>query len=338
MSESFKAQVGLDWRTAEIEHYREVRDLLGGDGTGNELTANTGNITGYQVKTGGLYNINDQVAIFGNAGYVSKVPIFDGVIDDVGGNINDDPHNEAFLSMEAGAGYRSRDRRLSVKLNIYNTEWRDRTVTRSIILADGSDGLINLIGLDALHQGIEAEVTYQPFDLLRFNGAAAIANWKYTDDVTGTFRPDDRSSEVEQFDYYLKGLKVGDAPQTQFSYAVSIFPAEGVYLQVVGKTFSNHYSNFDPRGRTDPTDRTQSWKAPGYTVIDLHAGYDLPLSSLPVKIQIFTNVFNLFDTVYIQDALDNSRFNGFDGDHDADDAEVFFGLLRTFTLGFSVTY
>lgn len=29
-SETFKGTVGIDWRTAEIEHYREVRDLLGG--------------------------------------------------------------------------------------------------------------------------------------------------------------------------------------------------------------------------------------------------------------------------------------------------------------------
>ncbi|MCC5024120.1 MAG: hypothetical protein J6386_15615 [Candidatus Synoicihabitans palmerolidicus] len=31
MNESTDVTVGVDWRTAEIEHYREVRDLLGGD-------------------------------------------------------------------------------------------------------------------------------------------------------------------------------------------------------------------------------------------------------------------------------------------------------------------
>lgn len=397
-------EVGVDWRTAEIEHFREVRDLLGGayfidtsndfadaqrglgdkiaynfsntvdwagtfvqgeytqgpvsaygmlgvstikygytnhfldDGTGHELTAETDNIIGYQVKTGGLYNVNDQVAVFGNAGYVSKVPIFDGVIDDVGGNVNDNPHNESFLSFEAGAGFRSRDRRLSAKLNVYSTGWSDRTVTRSIILSDGTDGLINLTGLDARHQGVEAEVVYRPVALVRFNASGSLANWKYTNDVAGTYRPDDRSSAVEQFDFYVKDLKVGDAPQTQFAYAVAVFPTEGLYLQAVGKTFTNHYANFDPLDRTDPDDQAQSWKTPGYTVFDLHAGYTLPLQSIPVDLQIFGNVFNVFDKIYIQDALDNSPFNGFDDDHDADDAEVYLGLPRTFTLGFKVTY
>ena len=31
LSSSIKLQTGLDWRTANIEHAREVRDLLGGD-------------------------------------------------------------------------------------------------------------------------------------------------------------------------------------------------------------------------------------------------------------------------------------------------------------------
>ncbi len=42
MSETLKFQVGIDWRTAEIEHTREVRDLLGGEYypfTGNEFDA-----------------------------------------------------------------------------------------------------------------------------------------------------------------------------------------------------------------------------------------------------------------------------------------------------------
>ena len=50
------------------------------------------------------------------------------------------------------------------------------------------------------------------------------------------------------------------------------------------------------------------------------------------------NVFNLFDNTYIQDAVDNSRFNGFDGDHDADDAEVFLGYLRSVNFGIQISH
>jgi hypothetical protein len=56
------------------------------------------------------------------------------------------------------------------------------------------------------------------------------------------------------------------------------------------------------------------------------------------NVRLFANVFNVLNSVYIQDAVENSRDNSFDGDHDADDAEVFLGLPRTFNLGFEVGF
>jgi len=53
---------------------------------------------------------------------------------------------------------------------------------------------------------------------------------------------------------------------------------------------------------------------------------------------VFAHVFNALDAVYIQDAEDNSRFNAFYNDHDADDAEVFFGLPRNFNAGFTIRF
>ncbi|MDZ7776661.1 MAG: hypothetical protein U5L09_14140 [Bacteroidales bacterium] len=50
------------------------------------------------------------------------------------------------------------------------------------------------------------------------------------------------------------------------------------------------------------------------------------------------HIFNLLDEVYVQDATDNSRYNGFDGDHDADDAEVFLGLPRMINAGIRVNF
>jgi hypothetical protein len=48
---------------------------------------------------------------------------------------------------------------------------------------------------------------------------------------------------------------------------------------------------------------------------------------------IFAHVLNLFNKTYILDAIDNSSFNGWDDDHDADDAEVFLGLGTRFNVG-----
>ncbi|HEX7117501.1 MAG TPA: TonB-dependent receptor [Longimicrobiales bacterium] len=418
VSEPLSVQFGLDWRTAEIEHYYEVRDLLGGDyylasgdndfwpaagvqlGLGDkfnyfntntvdwfggfaqgeyttgkftaygmggistikysytdhfrrasdnpadpayddEYFIETDNIWGFQVKGGGLYNVSDQVDVFANAGYVSKVPIFDGVIDDGTGELVPDYDNEIFVAFEAGTNFRSRDGRFAGKLNLYRTTWTNRTITEGSRLPDGTDGLATLLGVDAVHQGVELELAYQPIDLVRFDVAASFGDWAYTNDPNGTFRPDDDPDNVTPYTFYVKDLKVGDQPQTQLSYTASLYPVEGLYLQAVGKTFANHYAYFNPVSRTDPDDRAQSWKVPGYTVFDLHAGYDLPLGNSPVQARIFANVFNVLDELYVQDAVDNSSFNAFRDNgytHSADDAEVYIGLPRTFNIGISIQY
>lgn len=412
VSEPLTVEVGLDWRTATIEHYREVRDLLGGDfyrcnsanrcgssefwtgddevrglgdkidynfdntvdwfggfaqgeyrqdgvsaygmvglsnikygytnnfvagDDGNPLTSESDNILGVQIKGGGLAAMNDHVDLYANLGYVSKVPIFDGVIDDRAGITNVDPKNEKFYSVEFGA-YWNPDPILSAKLNIYSTKWVDRTFTRGVQLQDGSEGLINLTGLDALHKGIEVEMAYQPFTMARLDVGASFGDWRYTNDVSGTYRPDARVDDVANFDFFIDNLRVGDAPQTQLAFGLTVFPVDGLDVQAVVKHYANHFSDFDPFSRQNPIDRAQSWRAPNYQLVDFHINYDLPKTGLPVDIQLFAHLFNALDEIYVQDALDNSRFNSWDQDHDADDAEVYLGLPRSFNFGTRVTF
>jgi outer membrane receptor protein involved in Fe transport len=248
---------------------------------------------------------------------------------------NDDPKNEKFTSFEAGATYRSRSTPITLKGNVYYTTWKDRASTSRFFDQNGEDYFITLTGLDQRHMGIEAEAAWQPSELFRVDLAGSVGAWKYTDDVDGRYSPEGADTTFT-YDLYIDGLKVGDAPQTQFAYGVMVFPTTGLFLQAVGKSYFKNYSDFNPFGRTDPTDRTQSWQVPNYSVFDLHAGYDLNLPQVGSRVRLFANLFNVFDKVYVQDALDNSSFNGFDFDHDADDAEVFMGLPRTFTLGVQI--
>ena len=418
------ANFGIDWRTATIEHYREVRDLLGGQfyndcfrgcssdfwseaqgnrrlgekinyynendvnwlgahlqaeksslagsyygmvgvsrisydftdfftrgPSGGMLQLSSGGLTGYQIKGGAVRNLGPEWSVYGNAGLVSKVPIFDGVIDDNRGILNPDPTNETFTSFEAGTRFRSLNRMFSFDGNIYFTQWNNRTRNLFIrnLLGDNQDGLVNLLGVDARHMGIELEGAFQPTDYMRFDGALSYGDWKYTNDPKGTFKPDDRQAETEEYNFYLNGLYVGDAPQFQVAYALSIFPAGGVYAQLVGKTYGKHYADFDPFGRTSDVDAgVQSWRPPGYTVFDVHTSYRLPedlSAAFGGNVRLFLHVFNVLDGVYVQDARDNSAFNGYRdaaerergrGSHKADDAEVFLGYPRSLNFGFQI--
>jgi hypothetical protein len=415
-------EVGVDWRTAEVEHYREVRDLLGGtayndcnygcssdfwneaagdglrglgdrinynnqntidwiggyvqaekatqqgslygmagwaqnsytfedcfkdDGTGNPLVLESGWISGGQIKGGASYNLTDQVSVFGNAGFVSKVPIFDGVIDDNNGVKNEDPKNEKFLSFEGGMTYRSLDRALTFDVSLYHTKWTDRT--RTVYDPDlfGLDngGLVSILGLDARHMGLEAQAAYQPNDFLRFDGAASFGMWEYLNNVVGQYKPEDQASPTVTDTLFIKDLKVADAPQSQLAYAVSVFPIQGLYVRGQGRTYWRHYAEFNPANRTDRAEEgIQSWQVPGYTVFDLHAAYRIG-DMIPAwrggDVRIFANVYNILDELYISDAVDDSSYNGYHDDndhHDSDSAEVYLGLPRTFNLGFEISF
>ena len=424
-------EFGIDWRTATIEHYREVRDLLGGDyynrcfssgcdsdfwdpdegegqrrlgdkfhyhnendvnwiglhlqaektsrggsfygmagwsrniynftdfftkdADGDSLQLSSGGLTGYQIKGGAMRNLNPEWSLYGNAGYVSKVPIFDGAIDDINGVLIENPKNETFLSFEAGTRFRSLNRRFSLDANLYFTQWNDRTGRRFVRASSDEDenAVIRMLGMDARHMGVEVEAAYQPADFMRFDGALSLGDWKHTDDITGSYTSD-IADTTWAYNFYVKDLYVGDAPQFQLAYAVSLFPSGGLYLQFVGKTFGKHYANWDPFSRSTDIDAgVQSWRPPGYSVFDFHASYRLSQEmSAPFggNVKLFIHGFNITDAVYVQDATDNSRFNGyFDADeltrgpnesrlgsHKADDAEIHIGYPRSFNFGFRI--
>ncbi len=409
VNENLVTNFGIDWRKAEIEHFREVRDLLGGtyyfadhsdfwtpeekkrklgdkldyyftntvdwlggygqgeykkgpisaygmvgysvikyshtnhfrmDENGDELFVATDWIGGGQAKGGASYRIREDFRIFGNVGFVSRVPIFDNVINDRTATKAENPKNEKFTSIEGGVDYAALGGKLALKANLYYTLWTDRARSVGVINPDGSEGIIFIGGLDEQHAGFELEVAYEPIPLIRLDGSVSIGNWKFVDDVSAVYKDYTHGgAEDVSYNLYVKNLKVGDAPQTQFALVGTLRPVHGFQAQVVFRHYMQNYSNWDPFTRTDPDDRTQSWQAPDYNVLDFHAKYDLPFTFSGMHIQFFGHVFNVLDELYIQDATDNSRYNAFgEKKHAADDAEVFFGLPRYFNVGFKLSF
>jgi len=409
VSKSLTTSFGIDWRTAEIDHYREVRDLLGNDffhwsgndfdsgtdyyktlgdkidynntntvnwlggyvqgeytknkitiyGTagysmikydfvdhfsmdesGGKVTAETDWIAGYQFKGGASFRASDQVHLFVNGGYVSKVPIFDQVIDDGNGEVVEDPNNEKFISFEAGINTSLAKNRVNISFNGYFTSWTDRAQTIGVINSvTFEDALVRLDGISSTHFGAELEGSWQPARCIRFNAAASFGVWEYTDDVSGTYIPDRSDpSTTETYNYYLKDLKVGDAPQTQIVVGLTIFPVPGMQAQILMRSYANYYSQYDPFDRTDEEDKEQVWKIPNYTLVDVNFAYRIPGQIVGMDVTVFAHVFNVLNELYVQDATDNSSYNAWTGDgknHAADDAEIYPGLPTTFNVGFS---
>ena len=412
VSEELEGQFGIDWRTAGIEHAREVRDLLGGDyyvdfaddnapdgkvvRLGDEIAyfnSTTvdwiggfvqGNyetekvnlygmgglssikysyqdhftvdnevikadaISTFQVKGGGLYRLNDGLSVFGNAGYVEKPPIMDNVIY-YDGTVATDPANEKFISTEAGLNYSGR--KAAVKVSAYNTDWLDRNLVKSVETGQGSSGdtdLIFLKGVNQKHQGLEIETKLMPHEMVEIDLVASFGKWKFDGDADGTYQEQEYNDDNQvigvqttEYSYALDGLFVGDMPQTSYIFGLTLKPVKGLRLQALYKTYDKNYSDWSPAAREvdeDGADRTQVWEAPGYSKLDLHASYDLP-SVGGLDLTLNAHIFNALDEVFVQDAVDNSKYNGY-GDklHLPHNAEVFLGTPRYANIGLTVNF
>lgn len=405
-----KVTAGVDWRTATIDHFREVRDLLGGDyylptadqasdfwadganthlGLGDKLdyfNTNTvdwlgaflqgqyeqGPITafgvygassvdysyrdhfrkatsggeflldpsakkGQQLKGGVQYALSSGLKVYANAGWVSKVPNFDGVINDVSGVLVH-TNNERFTSYEVGARYTTADRKVNVSASYYYTLWRDRTVSS---VNSQADTITYLRGVNSDYSGFELEGSWVPTRWFRFDAAASIADWTYQNDVPAQVIDISSGAELPSSGtIYIRDLKVGDAPQTQFAYSATLFPMDGLSLKLEGRAYMRYWADYTPDSRRSASDRGQPWEIPSYQLYDLHVNYRLPTFNRHFDASVFFHVFNLFDKTYVSDATDNSSFEAISTapSHSAQRAEVFFGPPVTFNLGVKLTF
>jgi len=304
-------------------------------------------ISALQFKTGGLYKLTQAMDAFVNFGYVEKVPILDNIIDDVNIALAPDPANEKFISTELGLNYSSWSGVWAAKVNLYNTVWKDRNVIKTVQAGAGSSGdtdLIFLTGMNQLHRGLEFELAFQPVQKLRFDAAFSYGHWSYTDDASGTYKSQDGTVSAD-YTYAVKDLMVGDMPQTIVAFTTSVFPVKGLAVQGVVNYYDRFWADWSAGDREisagqDP-DRAQSWQVPSYWKADLHTSYVLPLKLRGLTIKAFLNVVNVFDAIYVQDALDNSPYNAFTADgknHKADDAEVFLGTPRNWNTGLQINF
>ena len=285
--------------------------------------------------------VGEQAKVFMNVGNVEKVPILDNVIDDNNGTISTDPLNETFTSLEAGLKLRSDDGSMWGNVNFYNTQWKDRNQVKYVASgsSDGADAMVFLTGVGQSHQGVELEANAQFNDMFSLMGAISFGKWEHDGDASGTYKNYD-TGEQAKYDYALDGLRIGDQPQWSVVLGPTLTPMEGAKVQALWGKYARHFAAWGPSSReydgTDAdADRNQSWETPGYSKVDLHAYYDLNVSGYDLT--LFLHVFNALDAVYVQDAVDNSGYNGYysneTGRHNAMSAEVFLGAPRYFNAG-----
>ena len=279
---------------------------------------------GFGVKGGANYNLTDNHNVFANIGYFEKAGGFDAVFlsyDNEIDNINEDAENQKIFSAELGYGYRNDN--LSFNVNLYRTQWDDRTFTDNFS-ANNVDYFVNLLGVNALHQGIEFDAVYRASDELTLTGMLSLGDWTWTNNVEDVQIFDDSQNPVgDPYNLYIKDLKVGDAAQTTAALGLDYELMDKTHFTVDYNYFGDYYADFEPNNRTSASDTDQSWKAPDYGIFDASIRYGFKFGEFDTTLTARMN--NVFNTEYIADARDGNN-------HMANSATVWYGYGRTFNI------
>ncbi|VAW21863.1 TonB-dependent receptor, partial [hydrothermal vent metagenome] len=255
-----------------------------------------------------------------------KAPIFTSVFPRFNNvDINTNAENEKIFSAELGYGFRGE--KLAANINIYRTQWNDRTLTRTFQNPDGTFGSANILGVNALHQGIELDFTYKVPNLT-VTGMLSLGDWTWANNLENIQIFDEEQNLVNTVNMYIEGLKVSDAAQTTAALGLDYKLMEKTHFTVDFNYYDNLYARYDPNDRGTPG-APQAWKAPAYTTFDMSLRYGFKIGDLDTTLTGRMN--NVFDTQYIADATDGAGSV-------AQTALVWFGFGRTFNISAKIRF
>ncbi|MCT4049751.1 TonB-dependent receptor [Elizabethkingia anophelis] len=273
------------------------------------------NKTGYIVKGGANYNIDEHHNVFFNTGVISRQPQFNALFPS-NQNVYKDAKNERIFSIELGYGFKSRY--VDVNINAYRTQWDDRFITRTFnaTTADvanfpqlklGNTYFYNALNVGQLHQGVELEAKARPFANLRLRGMLSVGNWKYKGNADFNIIDVLSNQEVPGATgiINIKDLKVGDAAQTTASIGADYNITKAFSIDANWEYYDKLYAQFNPINFLKPEMREKGVvKLPSYNLFDVGAAYKFTIDqkrSLTLRV----NVYNLFNKYYISELSSN---------------------------------
>ncbi|AVR44965.1 TonB-dependent receptor [Christiangramia fulva] len=293
---------------------------------------------GYGIKGGANYNLSNRSNIFANVGYFSKAPFLNNVFLNTTGSTeaNKDAQNEKVFSAEIGYGFRNSN--LKADINVYRTTWIDKAITGSYSNPTNRDVRLfyNILGVNALHQGVELNFSYNLTNDFKFSGMLSLGDWTWTNNVSAILKDENgeplyldpgTKTQPMTVDVYSEGLKVGDAAQTTFALGASYKFAETSTIYVDYNYAGDMYASYYVSGRTEPG-LGNTWKAPAYGLLDLGIRHDFDFG--PFDASLYGRINNALNTEYVSDA--NDQGNGFHN------ALVYYGPGRTYSVSLKLKF
>ena len=282
-------------------------------GPGSEYTTSGWKwLPGFTVKAGGNYNLTEYTNAFVNLGYLSRTPVFRNVVDfsnELASNIV----NEVILSTEIGASYSRYP--FSVNMNAYYTDWNNRPL-QSLLRFETVEGdlvFANINSMSARHMGWEVDGAWEINRNFTLEGYISLGDWRWTSSEDNLVLLDDRTGQpyLDQLGqpatvtYDAQGVRVGDAPQHQYSLSLK-YTHKDFYLRPRYTLFDKYFADFDPFSLNGENAGRQSWQLPTYGLLEIHAGYNFDWGTSNFDIRL--SLFNVLNTTYINNAQNNDAF------------------------------
>ncbi len=273
-----------------------------------EKESKTINKTGYNIKGGASWAINDQHVIYVNAGKYSRQPFLDNLFTNYSDETEitgDDVANEEIVGFEAGYRFEL-NKNLQVNLNAYYTTWENRFLSAGgeYTAPDGTlyDQVSYLFtNIAEVHQGLELEVKWHPTADLTVHGYGTVGKWEYDGKTPVRIRDNTNQTLITTLETNLKETKVGQAPQTTAGLGLDydIIPHK-LKAYVTWNYYTDFYGFVDVEDAAFATlegDVYQPEKLNSYSLFDLGASYRLNIDGN--RFVIAGNIYNLLDHDYI---------------------------------------
>lgn len=297
--------------------------------------------SGYNIKGGLSYALNDNHGVFVNAGLYSRQPFHDVVFVGNSNQVSAGAENEKVVGMELG--YKLSGARLAANVNLYRTAWNNRVETQyfrdgDVATLNGTD--YNIVGegfintkKDQLHQGVELDFSYKVSDAFKIKGFGSVGNWASNGDAVATLFDDNINlvdTEILSGENSIDGQKVGGAAQTSFGAGAKYRITDNFHTELNYIHYANLYARVS----------SGELKLPAYGVADLNVGYTVPFSNGNV-LKINGNIYNLLDKLYISQANSSNEastdasenWNGINKSN-----RVRFGKTRTWNISMKYSF
>lgn len=294
---------------------------------------------GMTIKGGANYNLTERSNLYANTGFFTRAPRFSNVFTKTTGVGNDEAINAPNEKVVAGElGYNYVSRKFSANVNVYYTVWQNRPLDFAGTYTDNNSGDVfsyNIRGMNARHMGAEFDAAYKPLKNLTLEGMFSLGDWIWTS-KNSVYITNDFGINLDTINFDARGVKVSDAAQMTAAFSARYEPIKKLYIKLQSNYFGKNYAAFDPVKLDGVYARRQSWQIPDYWLMEVHLGYGFKAGK--VMFDLRGSVFNVFNKVYITDALNNGSTTLGTGGFDAQSATVYVGMGRRFVTSLTITY